>query len=75
MMRKALDSINVGIKIGGEFVQAKGFADDQAFNARAEKEFQRIMNEKKRIVKINGIKVSIKKKIVLGNSLLLKELQ
>ena len=65
IMREALDSVDDGVKVGGELVKAVRFADDQAMTANTERGLQRIMDETNRVVKSYGMKINIKKTKVM----------
>ena len=45
IMREALDGVDEGIKVVGEFIRALRFTDDQAMTANSERGLQNIMNE------------------------------
>ena len=65
IIREALYGLDEGVKVGGEYVKAVRYADDQAMTARTEIGLQKMINEANRVVKSYGMKINIKKTKVM----------
>jgi len=61
MTKEALDDVDEGIKIGGEFMKDVRFADDHKMVANSEKRIQVLINRLVETAKVYDIRVNIKK--------------
>src|SRR6218665_3169629 len=65
LVREAVEDLEEGIKVGGRWIKALRFADDQAMVAKSQKGLQTMMDRLNRTSKEYGMKINIKKTEVL----------
>ena len=65
LIREAVDGTEEGIKVGGKWVKALRFADDQAMLAGSEKELQQMMDRLNATSEEYNMKINIKKTKVM----------
>src|SRR6218665_1890191 len=65
LVREAVEDLEEGIKVGGRWIKALMFADDQAMVAKSQKSLKTIMDRLDRASKEYGMKINIKKTKVL----------
>src|SRR6218665_1900886 len=65
LVREAVEDLEEGIKVGGRWIKALRFADDQAMVAKSQKGLQALMDRLDRTSREYGMKINIKKTKVL----------
>src|SRR6218665_1004828 len=60
-VRKAVEDLEERIKVGGRWIKALRFADDQAMVAKSQKGLQAMMDRLDRTSREYGMKINIKK--------------
>jgi Reverse transcriptase (RNA-dependent DNA polymerase) len=65
LVREALEDVEEGIKVGGSWIKALRFADDQAMMARSQKGLQDMMNRLNKTSNDYGMRINIKKTKVM----------
>jgi hypothetical protein len=65
LIREAVDGTEEGIKVGGKWIKALRFADDQAMLAGSEKDLQRMMDRLNATSEEYNMKINIKKTKVM----------
>src|SRR6218665_2539867 len=65
LVREAVEDLEEGIKVGGRWIKALRFADDQAMVAKNQKGLQAMMDRLDRTSREYGMKINIKKTKVL----------
>src|SRR6476619_428026 len=61
MMRKALENVEEGIRVGGELIKDVKYADDQGMVANVEAGLQSLMNSLNTTARHYDMKINIKK--------------
>src|SRR6218665_1606882 len=65
LVREAVEDLEEGTKVGGRWIKALRFADDQAMVAKSQKGLQAMMDRVDRTSREYGMKINIKKSKVL----------
>src|SRR6218665_1470346 len=65
LVREAVEDLEEGIKVGGRWIKALRFADDQAMVAKSQKGLQAMMDRLDRTSREYGMKINTKKTKVL----------